>query len=264
MNLSDKEIKPSGADFFFMPQWPVLYEDNHLLALYKPSGLLIQQDRTKDVSLIDLARKWLKLKYDKPGNVFIGMVHRLDRPVAGVVLFCKTSKGAGRVSASFRQGEVEKEYVAVAEGRLEKKTGRLLHHIRRRGSSSIVLDEPGSNSRKAALTYRVLAEHKNRTLVSIRLETGRHHQIRAQFAHIGHPLAGDLRYGAPAPLDKKQIALFAVRLSLPHPVKKTMITFSLPLPRGWPWSGNCGVEDSLFWNWNDVRDQVMEGFQGTS
>jgi len=260
MNLSVTKKTTSGFGYFFIHSWPVLYEDNHLLALYKPSGLLIQGDQTKDVSLIDLARKWLKRKYNKPGNAYVGMVHRLDRPVAGVVLFCKTSKAAGRISDSFRKGRVEKEYVAVTEGRLEKPSGRLMHYIRRRGSSSLVSDRPVENGRIAALTYRVIDVRKKATLVSVRLETGRHHQIRAQFAHIGHPLIGDLRYGALSALDKKQIALFAIRLQVPHPVRKTPLTFTAPLPAGWPWPQAGGDEKNLFWNWADVRDRVMNAF----
>ncbi len=245
-----------NADFFFHPSWPVFYRDNHLLVLYKPAGLLVQADQTGERDLLGLGKAWLKDVYGKPGRVFLGMVHRLDRPVAGVVLFCRTSKAAGRMSEQFRSGSTEKYYVAVLEGELEAKSGRLVHSIlRREGRSSLVVPEGTPGAQQASLGYTVLDSGRGRSLVRIALETGRHHQIRVQFAHIGHPVAGDLRYGAPAPLPQKQIALFAKELVATHPVRGEKMSFQSPLPRSWPWP-STGPPSSLFWNWRDIAAEI--------
>ena len=143
-----------NGDFFFHPSWPVFYRDNHLLVLYKPAGLLVQADETREVSLLDLGKLWLKQVYEKPGRVFLAMVHRLDRPVAGVVLFCRTSKSAARISEQFRMGTAEKYYLAVLEGELKKKSGRLVHFIERREnlSSRVVSGKiPGARRRACRL-----------------------------------------------------------------------------------------------------------------
>jgi 23S rRNA pseudouridine1911/1915/1917 synthase len=137
-------------------RWPVIYEDNHLLAIYKPSGLLVQGDRTGDVSLLDLGKRWLKERYHKPGRVFLAMVHRLDRPVAGVVLFARTSKAAGRLSTQFRERTVEKEYLAVVSGVVSGDSDRLIHHIERRARKSLVVSEAHGKSQEARLRYTVL------------------------------------------------------------------------------------------------------------
>lgn len=239
--------------YFFHKSWPVLYEDNHLLVLYKPAGLLVQGDQTGDASLLDLGKAWLKERYQKPGQVFLALVHRLDRPVAGVVLFCRTSKAAGRVSEQFRSGKISKHYLAVVEGRLNEPSGRLIDHIERREdrSSRIVL-APTALSQEARLSYKVLESGRGRSLVEIALETGRHHQIRIQMAHIGHPLLGDLRYGAGAPLPQKQIALLACRLEITHPISKLKMSFSSPLPIGWPWPCKEDEIRSLPWSWQEL------------
>lgn len=243
-----------NGDYFFHPSWPVFYRDNHLLVLYKPAGLLVQADRTEEISLLDLGKGWLKEMYQKPGRVFLGMVHRLDRPVAGVVLFCRTSKAAGRLSEQFRTGGIEKYYVAVLEGELKRKSDRLVHFMERRDSrSSIIVPRKTSTSREAALSYEVLETGNGRTLVRVRLETGRHHQIRAQFAHIGHPVVGDLRYGSPAPLPQKQIALFARELVISHPVREERMRFESPLPCGWPWPDGQNHETCVPWDWRELE-----------
>ena len=242
----------SPSPYFFTAQWPVLYCDNHLLALYKPAGLLIQGDRTGDPTLIDLARQWIKEKYHKPGLVFLGLVHRIDRPVAGVVLFGRTTKAAGRLSDQFRCGRTKKKYLAVLEGVPARPSGRLVNQVERHGASGRVVDTAGETSRQAALSFRVLDKNGFRSLVEVDLETGRHHQIRLQFAHIGHPVLGDLRYGASAPLDKKQIALFAAELTVTHPTTGLELTLTAPLPRGWPWPGLPATAAPLPWNWQDI------------
>lgn len=238
-----------------MPEWPVFYEDNHLLALYKPAGLLVQADRTADPSLLELARAWLKQRYEKPGRVYLGLVHRLDRPVAGVLLFARTSKAAGRLSDQFRTKAVKKKYLAVVEGLLGETTGRLVDHLERiPGRSSRIVAGKTDRSQEVRLSYRVMETDtgRSRSLVEIDLETGRHHQIRAQLAHIGHPVVGDLRYGAPGPLPEKQIALFARSLTINHPTLKETRTFISPYPGGWPWAVDSGSEKSPPWNWSEL------------
>jgi len=240
----------------FIPQWPILYADNHLLALYKPAGQPVQGDDTGDISLLDTGKQWIKKTYRKPGNVFLGLVHRLDRPVAGVVLFCRTSKAAARISEQFRSKTVRKTYLAVVQGHLKQTSGELLHYIQRiPDKSSRIVNYSAPSSDEARLTYRKMGESANTTLVEIDLKTGRHHQIRAQFAHIGHPVAGDLRYGAAAPLPEKQIALLAKSLEISHPISGERIRLESPFPFGWPWKAAKHKEE-IFWNWSDIKDQT--------
>ncbi len=245
------------SGFFFTEKWPVFYEDNHLLALYKPSGLLVQTDQTGDPSLLDLARFWIKRRYRKPGRVFLGLVHRLDRPAAGVILFARTSKAAGRLSEQFRTGKTRKKYAAVVEGRLRQEAGRLVHQVERLGSgSSRICSFSSDKSREARLEFEVLDSSREKTLVEIELETGRHHQIRVQFAHIGHPVLGDLRYGASAPLQERQIALCATELAVIHPTLKNRITFVCPYPAGWPWPGLGECENAPPWSWQELKKEA--------
>jgi len=242
--------------YFFVPQWPVIYEDNHLLALYKPSGLLVQADQTKDISLLELAKQWIKARYNKPGRVFLGMVHRLDRPVAGVVLFCRTSKAAARISDQFREKTVKKRYLAVVEGVMKQSSGTLEHYLERtQTATSRIVPGKTAAGRAARLYYRVLDADESSTLVSIDLETGRHHQIRAQFAHIGFPVMGDLRYGASAPMRDRQIALFAESLKVFHPVTGDRLFFQCPLPLGWPRPGMVDAETAPPWHWGELAEE---------
>ncbi len=235
---------------FFDRRWPVIHEDNHLLAVYKPSGLLVQGDRTGDVCLLDLGKQWIKRRYHKPGQVFLGMVHRLDRPVAGVVLFARTSKAARRLSQQLRERTVEKTYLAVVHGAAANPTDRLIHHIERRDRVSRVVPAPTDLSREAGLRYTVLGTHGATSLLRISLETGRRHQIRVQLAHVGHPILGDLRYGADQPLPNRQIALLAQRLSVNHPTRDERLVLASPIPQGWPWP-NVEMPDSHRppWDW---------------
>lgn len=248
-----------NGDFFYHPSWPIFYRDNHLLVLYKPAGLLVQADDTEDASLLELGKSWVKEIYQKPGKVFLGMVHRLDRPVAGVVLFCRTSKAAARMSEQFRTSATEKYYVAVLQGEMRMKSGRLINFLERRESrSSIVVPEGTPRSREARLSFDVLGIERGLTLVKVKLETGRHHQIRVQFAHIGHPVLGDLRYGAPAPLPQKQIALFAKELVVTHPVRGERLRFESPLPCNWPWPAAGAEETCPPWNWRDLSEIIEQ------
>ncbi len=246
---------------FFSRHWPVFYEDNHLLVLYKPAGLLMQGDHTGDLSLMDLGKSWIKTRHQKPGNVFLGLVHRLDRPVAGVALLCRTSKASKRLSEQFRTHGLKKRYLAVVHGRPPRKTGELVHFLDRSGSTSRVTTQPTAQSREAMLSYRVLDTDNFRSLIQINLFTGRHHQIRVQFGHLGFPVLGDLRYGAPGPLPQKQIALYANQLSIHHPTRGTALTFDCSPPRGWPWpnAGNAG--ESPPWNWMDLKHDVLKNLK---
>lgn len=215
----------------------ILYEDNHLLAVYKPGGLLVQGDRTGDPTLLGYAKEYLKKKYQKPGNVFLGLVHRIDRPVSGVVLFARTSKAASRVARSFKEREVTKVYLAVVDGLPDPEEGILEDLIARHGRRSHIVRATGSqNAVPARLSYRMLAHIDARSLVEVRLETGRHHQIRLQLSRRGHPVVGDLKYGAKAPLPDKNIALHAWRLSIEHPVKHEIVDLSAPPPPAPPWT----------------------------
>ncbi|MBR9986570.1 MAG: RNA pseudouridine synthase [Desulfosarcina sp.] len=235
---------------FFDHRWPVLYEDNHLLAVYKPSGLLVQGDRTGDVCLLDLGKQWLKERYHKPGKVFLGMVHRLDRPVAGVVLFARTSKAAGRLSRQFRERSVEKQYLAVVSGPVSGEANRLIHHIERRDRSSRVVPTPTDRSQEARLRYTVIGKDHEKSLLRVFLETGRRHQIRIQLAHMGHPVLGDLRYGAETPLPGREIALLAHTLMVDHPTRGVRLVFTSPIPQQWPWP-DVEMSDSQRppWDW---------------
>ncbi len=224
---------------FFHENWPVFYEDNHLLVLYKPAGLIMQRDYKNKANLLDLTKLWIKVRYAKPGNVFAGMVHRLDGPVAGVVVVARTSKAASRLSDQFRRGRIEKQYLAVVEGRPPKEAGRLDNLMVRDGRLSSVADQETPGAQKAVLRYRVRADFENRSLVEITLETGRRHQIRLQLSHIGCPIVGDTNYGAPTAMAHGRIALLARKLCFDHPTRPIRMQFETPVPQGWPWPGEA-------------------------
>ncbi len=236
---------------FFHDRWPVFYSDNHLLAVYKPAGLLVQGDQSGDVCLLDLAKQWVKQRYQKPGNVFLGLVHRLDRPVAGVMLFARTSKAAARLSAQIRSNSVRKVYLAVVEGQKPPPAARLIHHVERLGKHSRIVQQQTPASREARLSYRLLDSAGGRSLLEIELETGRRHQIRLQLADIGCPIVGDCRYGAGVPLIARQIALFARQLTITHPTRHDPLTLCAPLPTGWPWPSLPGPADAPLWNFEE-------------
>lgn len=254
--------RETQSSCFFDSRWPLLYEDNHLLAVYKPSGLLVQGDRTGDICLLDLGKRWLKARYHKPGKVFLAMVHRLDRPVAGVVLFARTSKAAARLAEQFRQRTVQKQYLAVVSGMVSGASGRSIHHIERQDRVSRVVAAPTANSQEARLRYRVLGRDDEKSLLQIDLETGRRHQIRIQLAHMGHAILGDLRYGAQRPLPGRQIALLAHRLSVDHPTRGERLVLTCPVPRQWPWpdQGEPAVRRTP-WDWREFAVPSMHLFE---
>lgn len=216
-------------------KFKILYEDNHLIAVEKPAGVLTQGDSTNDISLMDEVKKYLKAKYKKPGNVFLGLLHRLDWPVSGIVLFAKTSKGASRLSEQFRSRLVEKRYDAIVLGKLNQKEGTLINYLKKdtKQKKMTVLKKPEPYSQKAELFYRVVASNDKYSLLKIRLKTGRFHQIRAQLAFAGFPILGDLKYGGSAVLADKSIALQASYLSFRLAAKDGKKEISLPIPAAW-------------------------------
>lgn len=200
----------------------ILFEDNHLLVVRKPSGILTQGDQTGDPNLLDWGKDYLKNKYNKPGNVFLGLVHRLDRPVSGVMVFARTSKAAARLSEQIRNRSIQKQYWALAEGKLPQ-SGQLEHHLARRQSKSRVVDP--SQGQHAKLSYHCLEYKNNISWLEIQLHTGRHHQIRVQFAHIGHALIGDYKYGSRKPYPNRAFALHAQSLTFIHPTTQETLSF---------------------------------------
>jgi len=217
----------------------VLYEDNHVLCVEKPVNMPVMEDDSKDTDLLSLCKAYLKEKYNKPGNVYCGLVHRLDRPVGGVMVFAKTSKAASRLSDSVRKHELQKVYTAVVHGALPQ-SNTLKDYLKKDHKTNMVSvsNQKDKDAKYAELSYTTLKQirEKNETLslVEVHLKTGRPHQIRVQFASRGWPLVYDQRYG----IDKKkgQIALFASSLTFPHPTLKEDITVSLPLPERDPYT----------------------------
>jgi 23S rRNA pseudouridine1911/1915/1917 synthase len=224
----------------------ILYEDNHLLGVYKEAGRLVQGDRTGDITLLSLAKDYLKVKYRKPGNVFLGLVHRLDRPVSGVVLFARTSKAASRLATEFRLRRVEKVYWAVVAGTIHPADGMLVSDLVRHGKHSRIAGESRPDARRAELQYRTVAARSGHTLLEVRPATGRHHQIRVQLSGSGHPIAGDAKYGAPRPLPDRSIALHAMRLRVKHPVKDEHVTIEARPPAVFPWDLFLPAIDNCF------------------
>lgn len=210
----------------------VLYEDNHVIVVKKEANILSQADDTKDIDLLTMVKEYIREKYHKPGNVYVGLVHRLDRPVSGVMVFAKTSKAASRLSAQIQKHQMEKRYMAVVHGKVGEGTYRDYLKRVENGNTIVVSKEEG---KEAILDYRCLeySKEKDCSLVEIDLKTGRHHQIRVQFAHHAHPLCGDQRYGT---LDRTQIALHACYLSFYHPTTKEKMEFFLPPPTTGYWA----------------------------
>lgn len=198
----------------------VLYEDNHVIVVTKPINVLSQADSTGDIDMLSIIKDYLKDKYHKPGNVYLGLVHRLDRVVGGVMVFAKTSKGASRLSEAIRLNKLEKYYLAIVHGKINN-NGEFSDYLLKKDDFSTIVSP---NGKLAELSYELLEynKEKNLSLVKVMLKTGRHHQIRVQFSHHGYPLLGDNRYGN----DKeKEIGLYAYHLSFPHPITKEIITF---------------------------------------
>ena len=184
---------------------------------------------------MDQVKAWIKTEFNKPGNVFLGLIHRLDRNVSGVLLFARTSKGASRLSEQFRDKTTEKFYRAIVEGKPEQEQASLYHHLRKEKTlKSTVFPRPGKDTQHAELEYKTLKIYASTRLLEIKLHTGRFHQIRAQLAFIGHPILGDKKYGAKTPLPERQIALYAHRLIFKHPISKEKVCIESPPPPFWP------------------------------
>jgi 23S rRNA pseudouridine1911/1915/1917 synthase len=216
----------------------VLYEDNHLLVVNKPAGLLVQGDNTGDVTLPDLAKEYLRKKYDKPGNIFMGVVHRLDRPVSGVVVLAKTSKALARMNELFRSNKTKKTYLAISLQKPIYAEKQLIHWLikdsERNITKAFTSEKP--NSQRAELSYKLLANREKHFLIQVNPVTGRPHQIRVQLASQNSPIVGDVKYGASGFLPDKRIALHAYQLEFEHPVQKTPMKIKAPLPNVAPWT----------------------------
>lgn len=216
----------------------VLYEDNHLLAVNKPAGMAVQGDESGDRHILDEAEEFLRTKYNKPGKAFVGLIHRLDRPVSGVVLLAKTSKGLSRMNEQFRNKETHKIYHAITFQLPETESGTLKHWLGKDSKTHRALtyyqQRPGT--KEAILHYKLLKRLGEKFLFEIELETGRFHQIRAQMAKMGSPLAGDLKYGAGKALPDRSVALHAQKLEFKHPISGELIKIIAPYPKTQIWS----------------------------
>jgi 23S rRNA pseudouridine1911/1915/1917 synthase len=211
----------------------ILYEDNHLVIVNKQAGEIVQGDKTGDTPLSDIVKDWLKEKHNKPGNVYLGVVHRLDRPVSGVVLFAKTSKALPRLNKMFAEhNKVNKTYWAIVQNRPLEPQGTLTHWLTRqeKNNTARAYDREVPGSKKAVLDYELIASGDKYHLLEIHLHTGRHHQIRCQLAKIGCPIKGDLKYGAPRSNPDGSISLHARTLTLEHPVNHEIISVTAPVP----------------------------------
>ncbi|MBQ7149907.1 MAG: RluA family pseudouridine synthase [Prevotella sp.] len=223
----------------------VIYEDNHIIIVYKESGEIVQGDKTGDTPLSETVKEYIKVKYNKPGNVFLGVVHRLDRPVSGLVMFARTSKALPRLNKMFANGEVHKTYWAIvqpeskgkntynADGEWHSLENWIVRNEKQ--NKSYVYDKEVPNSKNAILRYRVIGYSERYTLIEVRLLTGRHHQIRCQLAHMGCPIKGDLKYGARRSNPDGSISLLSHFVEFVHPVSKELIKLESPLPDDHLW-----------------------------
>ena len=217
----------------------VVYEDNHRIVVNKTASEIVQAAKTGDTPLSETVKQYLKEKYQKPGNVFLGVTHRLDRPVSGLVIFARTSKALTRLNEMFRSGEVKKTYWAVVKNAPKEPENELVHYLVRneKQNKSFAYDKEVPNSKKAILDYRLIGHSENYYLLEVDLKTGRHHQIRCQLAKMGCPIKGDLKYGAPRSNPDGSICLHARKVRFIHPVSKELIELVAPLPEGNLWKG---------------------------
>lgn len=217
----------------------VVYEDNHIIIVNKTASEIVQGDKTGDTPLSEIVKQYIKEKYSKPGNVFLGVTHRLDRPVSGIVVFAKTSKALSRLNEMFRNSEVKKTYWAIVKNRPELDEGELVHYMvkNEKQNKSYAYDKEVKDSKKAVLHYKLIGHSQNYYLLEVDLKTGRHHQIRCQLAKMGCPIKGDLKYGFPRSNPDGSICLHSRRVRFIHPVSKTEIDVVAPLPAGNLWNG---------------------------
>ena len=211
----------------------IIYEDNHLMVINKKAGQLVQGDKTGDESLLESIKNFIKIRDEKPGNVFLGLVHRIDRPTSGLVIYAKTSKALSRLTVMVKNREVKKTYWAIVAKEMIAQQQRLVHYLQKneKNNKAIVYIKPTAGAKEAILTYTVIKSLENYQLVEVDLETGRHHQIRAQLSKIGIPIKGDLKYGAARSNPDGGISLHARRLEFQHPVTKELILIEAPVPQ---------------------------------
>lgn len=215
----------------------VLFEDNHLIIINKKVGDIVQGDKTGDKPLSEVVKEYIADKYSKPGKVFLGVVHRLDRPTTGIVIFAKTSKALERLNKMLREKTIQKIYWSLVEGCLDPSEATLTHYLRKnpKNNKSTAFSKETPNSKKATLHYKTLLELDNYSLLEINLETGRHHQIRCQLSVSGHPIKGDLKYGSKRSNTNGGIHLHAIKIEFDHPVKKEPLSINAPLPSDSLW-----------------------------
>lgn len=210
----------------------IIYEDNHLLVVQKPVNIPVQEDSTKDLDFLNILKNYIKKRDNKPGNVYLGLVHRLDRPVGGIMVFAKTSKCANRLSKQIQNHEFKKIYYAVVMNKIKNQDTYIDYLLKDKQTNTVKIDK---NGKQAILDYELIEYKNNMSLVKISLKTGRSHQIRVQFSHHGNPLYGDHKYNLDVK-DKSNIALFAQSISFYHPITKEYLTFKLELPNKYPWN----------------------------
>lgn len=216
-----------------MIEQQILYEDNHLLIINKNVGQLVQGDKTGDESLLDTIKNYIKIRDHKAGNVFLGLVHRIDRPTSGLVIYAKTSKALSRLTQMVKNREIKKTYWAVVPKEIVPQSQRLVHYLKKneKNNKAIIFTKPTDGAKESILTYQIIKMLDNYQLLEVDLETGRHHQIRAQLSKIGIPIKGDLKYGSPRSNANGGISLHARKLELIHPVTKESISITAPIPQ---------------------------------
>lgn len=219
----------------------IIYEDNHLLIINKKVGQLVQGDKTGDASLLDVLKNFIKKRDQKPGNVFLGLVHRIDRPTSGLVIYAKTSKALSRLTQMVKNREIKKTYWAIVPKEMIPQQQRLVHYLKKneKNNKAIVFPSAAQGAKEAILSYTIIQVLEHYQLLEINLETGRHHQIRAQLSKIGVPIKGDLKYGAPRSNPDGGISLHARKLEFIHPVTKTPMTVIAPVPEKDTLWGKC-------------------------
>lgn len=215
----------------------VLYEDNHIIAVNKPSGALAQGDKTGDLPLVEYVKEYIKKKYNKPGDVFLGIPHRIDRPTSGILLFARTSKALARLNAMFKDKDIQKTYWAVVKEVPPNASDTLVHYLLKNQpkNKSVAKLEPFGKALKCELTYTIIGKSNAYTLLEVLPKTGRHHQIRVQLSTIGCPIKGDIKYGFKRPNEDKSIHLHARKIEFVHPVSKENISITAPVPNDMVW-----------------------------